>query len=196
MSVISRINARGPFKTLPLELCAAGVRFLQRKITWFKLKFYKVRIGDNCHIGKGLRFVQPWNLLIEGNVTVGIGVRLWSEKKEGQLVLGRNCDVGRDSVLDFSGGLTIEENVLLSEGVIIYTHDHGYEPRSEPSASSLVIAQDAWIGARAIILPSVNRIGQRALIGAGAVVTCDVPDDHIFIGGSGRLVKKKGSSSS
>ncbi|MES1944093.1 acetyltransferase [Salinisphaera sp. PC39] len=91
--------------------------------------------------------------------------------------------------LDFSGGLTLERDVLVSAGAIIYTHDHGRDPRSEPTFSELVVGEGAWVGVRAIVLPSVNYIGRGAVIGAGAVVTCDIPDGATYVGAKGRLIE-------
>ncbi|WP_417740054.1 acyltransferase [Rosistilla oblonga] len=100
-------------------------------------------------------------------------------------------EIGRQTILDFSGDLTIEEGALVSEGAIIYTHDHGYDPRSKPTSTPLVIKRNCWIGSRAIVLPSVNYIGENAIIGSGAVVTKDVPDGNIYVAGPGRLLKRK-----
>jgi hypothetical protein len=80
---------------------------------------------------------------------------------------------------------------LLSEGVLIYTQDHGYDPRSLPTCSPLEIGENVWIGARAIVLPSVRKIGNGAIIGAGALVTRDIDVDQVFVADSGRLLSKK-----
>jgi acetyltransferase-like isoleucine patch superfamily enzyme len=53
----------------------------------------------------------------------------------------------------------------------------------------LEIGNDVWIGANAVILPEVNRIGDGAVIGAGAVVNRDVPPYAVVLGNPGRVVK-------
>ena len=53
----------------------------------------------------------------------------------------------------------------------------------------LVIGNDVWIGANAVILPEVNRIGDGAVIGAGAVVNRDVPPYAVMLGNPARVVK-------
>lgn len=189
--LIQRLRRRGPLRALPLEAVSAGWRYLVRKSVLFRLQLvYGMKIGAGCHIGGGIRFVQPASITVAEQVTIAENVRLWSETDYGRLTLGRGVSVARDCILDFSGLLTIGENALLSEGVIVYTHDHGHDPRSQPTASPLTIGKNAWIGVRAIILPSVNRIGDGALIGAGAVVTKDVPDGAIYVGAPGRLIQK------
>ncbi len=53
----------------------------------------------------------------------------------------------------------------------------------------LEIGNDVWIGANAVILPEVNRIGDGAVIGAGSVVNRDVPPYAVLLGNPGRVVK-------
>lgn len=55
----------------------------------------------------------------------------------------------------------------------------------------LEIGNDVWIGANAVILPEVSRIGHGAVVGAGAVVSRDVPDYAVVLGNPARLVKKR-----
>jgi acetyltransferase-like isoleucine patch superfamily enzyme len=53
----------------------------------------------------------------------------------------------------------------------------------------LEIGNDVWIGANAVVMPEVDRIGDGAVIGAGAVVTRDVPPYAVVLGNPGRVVK-------
>jgi len=191
MSFIRRLSKRAPLYLLPFALVASAFRLLRRKWTVLVCRAYGIKVGQGTHIGFGLRFVLPWNIELADQCVFGSSVRLWSEIESGRLVVGKGAEVGRDCVLDFSGGLSIGEGALLSEGCIVYTHDHGYDPYSVPTAQPLSIGKGVWIGARAIILPSVRRIGDNAIIGAGAVVSRDVPDDYIYVGAAGRLLAKQ-----
>lgn len=191
MSFIRRLKGRAPFYLLPIELAASAARIGRRKLNTIKCKIYGINVGPKSQIGKGLKFVHPWNIEIRNNCFIGNNIHLWSEKEESKLTIESNVEIARDCILDFSGGLTIQKSALISEGAIIYTHDHGYDPRSEPIAAPLVIGEGAWIGARAIILPSVRYIGANSIVGAGSIVTKDIPDDHIFVGPSGRILPKK-----
>lgn len=160
------MRKRGPLISLPFIFFSAAWRYFCRESQRLILQHcYGMQIGANCHIGWGLRFVYPGNIVLADKVSIAENVRFWSEIENGKLVLKQGVSVARDCVLDFSGGLTVEENALLSEGVIVYTHDHCYDPRSNPTATPLTIGMNAWIGARAIILPSVNRTwsGKRLL---------------------------------
>lgn len=192
MSFIRRLSKRAPLYLLPFTLSASAFRLLRRKWSVLVCRAYGIKVGSGAHIGSGLRFVLPWNIELADRCVFGGSVRLWSELESGRLVVGKGAEVGRECVLDFSGGLSIGEGALISEGCIVYTHDHGYDPHSAPTALPLSIGKGAWIGARAIILPSVRRIGDNAIIGAGAVVSRDVPDDYIYVGTSGRLLTRQG----
>lgn len=190
--VISRISKRSGYLGLPLVFGAAAFRYLGRVFRVLALRALNtLTIGKNCYIGRGLRFVYPQRIFIKNDVVIRNGVRFWSEKAEGYLKIGDRAEIGADVLLDFSGGLEISEDVLISEGVLIYTHNHGYNPRSEPTAKLLQIGHKAWIGARAIVLPSVRRIGEGAIVGAGSIVSEDVPDGMIYIGAKGRLIDRK-----
>ncbi len=156
-----------------------------------KWRLLGIRMGHGCHIGPGLRAAEPASVVLGKYVVIGAFVRLASETSTGQLEINDRAEIGRGSILDHAGDLTIEEDVLLSENVILYTHDHGYDPRSKPTASSLVLKKGCWIGARAIVLPCVDMIGKGAIIGAGSIVSENVLDGHIYVSGKGRQFKRK-----
>ncbi|QDV65940.1 acyltransferase [Crateriforma conspicua] len=189
--LLRRIASRGSLWTLPLDLGAAAGRFVRRKTSVVLWGLRGLRTGDRCHLGPGVRCADPKSVSLGDRVTLGAGVRLATETYRGRLSVGDRVEIGRYTILDFSGDLTIEDDALVSEGAIVYTHDHGYDPRSQPAASSLVLKRNCWIGSRAIILPSVNSIGENAIVGSGAVVTKDVPDGHVYVAGPGRLLKRK-----
>ena len=95
--------------------------------------------------------------------------------------------------------ITIEDYVTLGADACIYDSDgHPVKPsaRREHDQDSIVsapvrICEDAWIGARAIILKGVT-VGPRSIVGAGAVVTKDVPADSIVVGAPARVVARIG----
>ncbi|MDW3137689.1 acyltransferase [Vibrio sp. 1288] len=178
------------YKTLWFS--AGAIRRVKRAFLTFKLKrIYQLDSGGNCYFGLGIRLNNPSRISISDHVLLSDNVRIWSELQTGKLILHNNVQINRNVLLDFTGFLELKENVLISEGAKIYTHSHGYDPRSEPKGSKLTIAENAWIGTNAIILPSVNYIGKNAIIGAGAIVSKDVPDNHVYICAEGRLVEKK-----
>jgi len=88
--------------------------------------------------------------------------------------------------------VTIGNNVFCAPGVQIYTATHPLEaiPRREKEkAMPINIGDDCWIGGNAIICPGVT-IGKRCVIGAGSVVTKDIPDDSLAVGNPAVVIRK------
>jgi maltose O-acetyltransferase len=79
----------------------------------------------------------------------------------------------------------IGSNVLFGPGVHIYTatHPKDFMKRRDglESGKPVSIGDDCWIGGQAVILPGVH-IGNRCIIGAGAVIAKDIPDDTVVTG--------------
>ena len=101
--------------------------------------------------------------------------------------IGKNCLISEFNVLRGQGGITIGDNVYTAPLVQMAAINHVYSDPTKPiiaqgiTAQGIVIEDDAWIGAGAIILDGV-RVGKGAVIAAGAVVTDDVPA-HTIVGG-------------
>jgi acetyltransferase-like isoleucine patch superfamily enzyme len=109
------------------------------------------------------------------------------------LNIGNNCFFGRELFLDLQDRMVIEDNVTVSHRVMILTHtDVGESPLKEnlfpPSQAPVTIRQGAYIGGGVIILPGVE-IGECAVVGAGAVVTRDVPPRTVVAGVPAQVIK-------
>ena len=79
----------------------------------------------------------------------------------------------------------------LSMSPCFYNKDFGFVGKDLLEYTPLEIGHDAWIGANAILTPGCNRVGIGAVIGAGAVVTRDVPDFAIVGGNPARLIRMR-----
>ncbi|MBE0670938.1 MAG: acyltransferase [Anaerolineales bacterium] len=91
--------------------------------------------------------------------------------------------------IDHSGGLTVGAKTLISSDVVIYTHSHGYDPRSKPTMTPLVIGDNVWVGARTIIMAGVGAIEDGSIIAAGSIVTKPVSKKTIVAGNPARAIK-------
>lgn len=89
--------------------------------------------------------------------------------------------------------VTIGDNVLFGPGVQIYTAYHPLEPGPRrdlwEAAKPISIGNNVWIGGNAIVLPGVT-IGDNSVIGAGGVVTRDVPPNVVVVGNPGRILRE------
>jgi acetyltransferase-like isoleucine patch superfamily enzyme len=93
------------------------------------------------------------------------------------------------SFLDL-GGITIEDNVLIGPNVSLITENHPLDPTERRTlvCKPIVVKCNAWIGARATILPGVV-IGENAVVAAGAVVYRDVPANTVVAGVPAKMLK-------
>jgi acetyltransferase-like isoleucine patch superfamily enzyme len=146
--------------------------------------------GKGVCIQAGAEIRYPGNISLGRRVAIGKNVELSSEFSDSFCEMDTDVVINRNVRLDFSGGLTIGKRVLVSENVAIYTHSHGHDPRSKPSKSPLVIEDDVWIGSGAIVTEGTRRIGQGAIIAAGAVVTREVSKGVVVGGVPARVTGK------
>lgn len=107
------------------------------------------------------------------------------------LLVGPRCVLGAHSPIVFG------DNVRLSEGAFIETGnlDINLPPPYKHVSKPTKLGNGVWIGANAVILGGVT-IGDRVIVGAGAVVSKDLPDDAIYVGGPGRVLSRKTSRGS
>jgi acetyltransferase-like isoleucine patch superfamily enzyme len=103
----------------------------------------------------------------------------------GDVIIGDHTRIGIHNTI--IGPVTIGNHVNLAQGITVTALNHNFEDTSKRideqgvSTKPVVIGDDVWIGANAVILPGVT-IGHHAVVAAGAVVTSDVPD-HVVVGG-------------
>lgn len=112
---------------------------------------------------------------------------------------GYNIEVGNNfysnynlTILDVAK-VKIGDNVFIAPSVSIYTAGHPVhsEPRNKmyEYGISVTIGSDCWIGGNTVICPGVN-IGEGTVIGAGSVVTKDIPANVIAVGNPCRVIRK------
>ncbi len=116
---------------------------------------------------------------------------------QGWMETGREVSFGSGChIYEPRAGLTIGDHSMIGGGVLICGVNHGYAIRGVPmrdqpvEAAPILIGQDVWIGMGAIILPGVT-LGDGSIVGAGAVVTSDVPSGTVVSGVPARLVKSR-----
>lgn len=111
------------------------------------------------------------------------------------IIIGDNSGIGINCEL--YGPITIGDNVMMGPEVVIYTSGHKFDrlditmiEQGSTDTEPVVIGSDVWIGRRVMIMPGV-KIGDGCVIGAGAVVTKDVPPYSVVGGVPAKVIKTR-----
>ncbi len=155
----------------------------------------KTMIKKDVKLGKNVQIFHPQQVNLYG-CTIGDGTKIGAfvEIKAGA-VIGKNCKI--QAFVYIPEGIAIGDGVFLGPNVT-FTNDK-YPRATNPDGSlkeacdwqvhKTVVKNGAAIGAGATILPGIT-IGENALVGAGSVVTRDVPDGATVVGNPAKILKK------
>jgi maltose O-acetyltransferase len=111
------------------------------------------------------------------------------------IFIGNNVRIPKNTDMKGMGKIYIGDNVLVRPNVCFFTNRHSYEKYDEAinnqscTQGSITIKQNSWIGGNVILLPNVI-VGEHCVIGAGSVVTKNVPDYSVAVGNPAKIIKK------
>ena len=149
---------------------------------------------------------------VSSKAIIGFGTQIWHfvQVREGARI-GENCKIGKDVYIDFDvvignnvkiqnsaliyHGVTIEDGVFIGPNVCLtndrypraITSDGRVKGNDDWEVGPILIKYGASIGAGSIILPGIT-VGRFALVGAGSVVTRNIPDHGLVVGNPGRKI--------
>lgn len=137
------------------------------------------KIGNNFQTGPGV--------LIRENNVIGNDVVVWHNAtlSPGNTI-GNGTRIHSGSFLEL---VTLGKRVFIGPGVVFADDPHPANPSSRIHFKGAIVEDEAVIGANVTILPHI-KIGKRAVIGAGSVVTKDVPANEVWVGNPARFLKK------
>ena len=153
-------------------------------------------------VGKDCTVIGKKNMTIGGECSFGAGTELitldshFSQRLIPNLVIGNHVRMTARCRITCAGNMTIGDDVLLAPEVFITDHNHGMDPTKQGGYSpqplivkDVSIGEGVWLGQRVMILPGVS-VGEHSIIGAGSVVTHDIPAYSIAVGSPANVVKK------
>lgn len=132
------------------------------------LKLFGCKVTGRPFVSNRAQIKFPWNLTLEDRAC-----------------LSPDCNVYNLAPITLKARSTVAQEVYLCAG----THDFS-KPSLPLVTGEIVIGEDAFLGVRALVLPGVE-IGAGAIVGAGAVVTRDVPDWTIVAGNPAKVIRKR-----
>jgi len=153
------------------------------------------KIGTNVIFENGILVFHPENIEIGNNVYIGHRTILKGYRKN-KFIIGNNTWIGQNSFFHSAGGIQIGKNVGIGPMVKILTSNHKDENIERPiifndlEFKKVIIEDNCDIGIGAIILPGVT-IGKVAIIGAGAVVTKDIPPYSVAVGVPAKVIRHR-----
>lgn len=143
-----------------------------------------ISVGEKCYIGK----------LVQLTATDSFGEQKFNPKIE----IGDNCSIGDFSHVTAINEIRLGNNVRMGKNILITDNSHGASdpsmldiaPNHRPLVSKgpVIIDDNVWIGAKSCIMPGVH-IGRGVIIGAGSVVTKDIPPFSLAAGSPARVIR-------
>lgn len=167
-------------------------KFLCRKLYYSFARKLPESEGENGSIYKKIRYFFASRCLENcgKNVNFEHGARFDSD-----ISIGDNSGIGINCLV--TGSAVIGNNVMMGPECILYSRNHAHGSITVPmniqgfeQEKPVRIGDDVWLGARAMILPGVT-VGSHCIIGAGAVVTKDVPDYAVVGGNPARILRMR-----
>jgi acetyltransferase-like isoleucine patch superfamily enzyme len=160
------------------------------RAAWWRLR--GANLGSKSRIGQACRIVRPWRLHTGERIQFEHQVYIKITRDEASIWMGKEVFIGYGGELDISESLTLGNHVLIAPGCFITDHHHkrgAHELIAAQGceAAPVVIEDDVWLGANAVVLPGI-RIGKSAIVGAGAVVTHDVESMTVVAGAPARKI--------
>ena len=184
-NMINDLYNRSIIKRKKIEI--NGFVSINGRIGYFGIK-NRLSIGNGTRINSG-----------DSYIPIGYpGKCVFWIMDSGIITIGRNCGLSNVTICS-RDKVTIGNNVIMGGGVKIYDtdfHSLNYIKRrdldndNDRASKSILIGDDVFIGAGVIILKG-TRIGERSIIGAGSVVSGDIPCDEIWAGNPARCIKKQ-----
>lgn len=193
MGIVSKIKSNPKLKKFALWLISPNRNPRPRLwVKWFLNPFIHKK-GKGATIRRNSRIdVFPWKRFEIGKLTT-IETFCTVNNGSGDVILGDRVRVGIGSVI--IGPVTMGSGSGLGQHVFVSGFNHGFSDGSKNSSEQAldirptIIEEEAHVGANSVVLAGVT-IGKRCQVGAGSVVTKDIPPFSVAVGNPARVIKQ------
>lgn len=178
------------------------------KQAWYRLQHLYIRhklAPQLAHLGKNPFIVKPWYIEVFGGpIRIGNNITLlgcsdkktrltvWSDQKDIHgISIGDHVLISPGVRISAANHISIADSCMLASHAYITDSDwHGIYDRSLPprETSRVILEENVWIGDSAIVCKGVT-IGRNSIIGAGSVVTSDIPANVMAAGNPARVIR-------
>jgi len=132
------------------------------------LRAFGARLGKRCHIYPGAKIWAPWNLECGDDVAIADGTEVYNTSL-----------------------IKLEDGAVISQGAYLCGASHDPDDPDFPLLTArIVVERRAWVASRAIVMLGIT-LGEGCVIGAGSVVTRNVPKGAICAGNPCRVIKMR-----
>ncbi len=188
---------------------ASQFRSLSSRVHLFRLKvFGAVRLvlarwtfRRATLVGKRTRARGRLRIFNRGTITIGESVHIRSTPVRSELVCfeGAELEIGNSTFINYGTSICATQSIRIGQKcsignhcIVLDNHFHSLEPERRstmPPSAPVVLGNNVWLGVRVTVLPGV-RIGDGAVIGAGSVVTKDIPARTLALGVPARVIRE------
>lgn len=183
------------------------------RLVWRGTLSDRFAIGSDSSIaGAQLTVRGPVGCSVSIGSHSDVHARIVLERSHASLIIGSRTHIGGGTLLDVACGITIGDDVLVSFDVLIMDHgshspyfsqrkddvvawQNGKKDWKNVKVDEVIVGSKCWLGARSTILAGVH-IGEGSVVGAGSVVTKDVPPWVVVAGNPARIIRSVGEDGS
>jgi len=169
---------------------------LKKTVDWLRGKW---QLRNCTSVGAWTRVTGRVNIRNQGQLIIGERVQILTHFVPSVFVVlrGGKLEIGDRTMLNYGADIAATSSVVIGHDCFVGTHviilDNGFHDLTNklqmPDAKPVRVQDRVWIGNRVTILPGVT-IGHDAVVGAGAVVTSDVPPRSVVVGNPARVVRQ------
>jgi acetyltransferase-like isoleucine patch superfamily enzyme len=179
------------------RMLTPGYALLMARWLWLKLRWRgRLQTDGMCFICPGVRFEIGPTATVRLGRWSWLGHRCKIRAHEGEVSIGAKSVLGQECTISAFQHIAIGRECIIADRVMLIDFDHGMVEVERPIREQgiykrdLDVGHNVWIGYGACLLRGV-KVGDNAVIGTSAVVTCDVPDNAVVGGVPAKLIRMR-----